>query len=162
MFNLQRFKDAQADPEAGFLAALSELRAGGKHGHWIWYIFPQLAGLGRSPAAERYGLAGEAEAAAYLRDPVLRGRLLAVTSAVARLLRAGQPLIVTMGSSIDVLKLISSLTLFEAAASRLRDEPAAKDLAQLSSAIAEILDSAASEGYERCRVTRRRMAPGGK
>lgn len=162
MADLQRFKDAHAHPDCGFAAALSELRAGGKQGHWIWYIFPQLAGLGRSPAAELYSLADEAEATAYLRDPVLRGRLLAVTSAVARLQRAGQPLTATMGSTVDVLKLISSLTLFEATSSRLHDEPAATDLAHLRSVATEILDAAAREGYERCRFTRGRTGSRGE
>jgi uncharacterized protein (DUF1810 family) len=72
---LQRFRDAQAKPHAGFAAALRELQAGRKTGHWIWYIFPQLAGLGQSPTAVYYGLAGAQEAADYLRDPVLGERL---------------------------------------------------------------------------------------
>lgn len=158
MPGLRRFKDAQEDPASGFAAALAELRAGGKRGHWIWYVFPQLAGLGRSSAAEHYAIADEAEATAYLRDPVLRGRLLAVTAAVAQLLRAGQPLTVTMGSSIDTLKLISSLTLFEAVADRLRDDPANADLARFQATATEILDAAKSEGYSRCRFTQTRLA----
>ncbi len=84
MFDLDRFKRAQEQPVDGFDTALSELQAGRKRSHWIWYIFPQLAGLGHSSMAVRYGLLGTAEAAAYLRDPVLRERLLAVTNAVTR------------------------------------------------------------------------------
>ena len=63
---LRRFRDAQAKPHAGFAAVLRELQAGRKTGHWIWYIFPQLAGLGQSPTAVYYGLAGAQEAADYL------------------------------------------------------------------------------------------------
>jgi uncharacterized protein (DUF1810 family) len=68
---LQRFKDAQDRPPSGFDAALAEMRAGAKRSHWIWYVFPQLAGLGSSAASLTYGLDGRAEAEEYLRDPVL-------------------------------------------------------------------------------------------
>src|SRR6267142_5739646 len=81
MFNLDRFRDAQDAPHAGFTVAFRELQAGRKTSHWIWYVFPQLAGLGRSSTAVYYGLAGVEEAAAYLRDQVLGERL--VTSAAA-------------------------------------------------------------------------------
>ena len=82
MSNLDRFRQAQEKPHAGFVAALGELGAGRKTGHWIWYIFPQLAGLGRSPTAVHYGLAGAEDAADYLRDPVLGQRLIAAAAAV--------------------------------------------------------------------------------
>jgi uncharacterized small protein (TIGR04563 family) len=61
MFDLARFRDAQDSPDAGFACALSELEAGRKTSHWIWYIFAQLAGLGGSPMAVRYGLNGPEE-----------------------------------------------------------------------------------------------------
>ncbi len=153
--DLQRFKDAQQQAESGFVAALAELRAGGKQGHWIWFIFPQLSGLGRSPQAERYGLADLDEALDYLRDPVLRERLLAVTATVAALVRAGQPLVVTMGSSVDTLKLVSSLTLFEAAAARLAGDA---DVQPLLRSATTILDAAVTEGYPRCSTTQHRLA----
>src|SRR4051794_16243192 len=69
---LEKFVDAQ---EHTYDKALSELRHGEKRGHWMWFVFPQLAGLGRSPTALLYGLADEAEAAAYLEHPVLGTRL---------------------------------------------------------------------------------------
>ena len=69
---LGRFKTAQANPRSGFTAALRELRAGQKRTHWIWSVFPQLAGLGASPMAVTYGLRDVDEATAYLQDPLLR------------------------------------------------------------------------------------------
>jgi uncharacterized protein (DUF1810 family) len=82
MTDLGRFRVAQEDPRSGFATALAELRAGRKTSHWIWYVFPQLAGLGRLPTARRFGLADVDEAAAYLRDPVLGTRLAEAVAAV--------------------------------------------------------------------------------
>src|SRR5262245_45334987 len=112
-FDLDRFKRAQEGP-GGFAAALAELEAGRKRSHWIWYVFPQLAGLGQSAMAVRYGLQGVAEARAYLVDPELRDRLLRVTNAVlAQLQHESAPALAdVMGSEIDALKLVSSMTLF--------------------------------------------------
>jgi hypothetical protein len=89
MSRLDRFKRAQDDRHAGFESALGEIRSGGKRGHWIWYVFPQLDGLGMSSTAREYAIHGEAEAAAYLRDRQLRARLLSITRAVAEQLPAG-------------------------------------------------------------------------
>ncbi len=75
MDKLDRFRQAQDATHAGYAVALRELQAGEKTSHWIWYVFPQLAGLGRSSTAVYYGLAGVEEAAAYLRDRVLGERL---------------------------------------------------------------------------------------
>src|SRR5262245_10719770 len=109
MPDLERFRTAQAS-SAGFALALAEIRAGGKRTHWIWYVFPQLEGLGRSAAARRYAIRGEDEAAEYLRDPVLRARFLTISQAVAEQLRAqGTPLRQLMGADVDALKLVSSL-----------------------------------------------------
>lgn len=69
-FDLQRFLDAQ-DVARTYDSALAELRRGRKRGHWMWFVFPQLAGLGRSRTAQRYALSGLAEARAYLDHPVL-------------------------------------------------------------------------------------------
>ena len=71
-FNLQRFVDAQAN--GVYEQALSEIRSGEKRSHWMWFIFPQSAELGRSPTAKFYGLSGEDEARAYLAHPVLGPR----------------------------------------------------------------------------------------
>src|SRR5947207_2498527 len=112
MFNLDRFRDAQDAPHAGFAAALRELQAGRKTSHWIWYVFPQLAGLGRSSTAVYYGLADAEEAADYLRDQVLGERLISA-AAVVRTHLAGadaRPVRLEdlMGSEIDALKLLSA------------------------------------------------------
>ena len=72
MFDLDRFVSAQ---EYDYPVALSEIKAGRKYSHWIWYIFPQLKGLGRSWNSDFYGLASVAEAKAYLDHPVLGARL---------------------------------------------------------------------------------------
>jgi uncharacterized protein (DUF1810 family) len=86
MFDLQRFLDAQA-PVIG--QVLDELRAGRKRSHWMWFIFPQLAGLGRSPTAMFYALPDLAAARAYLAHPVLGSRLRTCTGSSTRS-RAGR------------------------------------------------------------------------
>ena len=114
---LQRFREAQGGgPSSTYESALAELRGGRKHSHWIWFVLPQLAGLGRSAMAERYGIANIAEARAYLADPLLRQRLEAVIAVIDTQLRQpGQSLERLMGSGLDAAKTVSSLTLFEAA-----------------------------------------------
>lgn len=114
-FDLSRFETAQADV---YGQALAELRAGRKRTHWMWFVFPQLKGLGASPTAQFYGLGSLAEARAYLAHPVLGRRLLECTAAVNAL--AGPAAHEIFGSPDD-LKFRSSLTLFQAAAP---DEPA--------------------------------------
>jgi uncharacterized protein (DUF1810 family) len=105
-FDLQRFVDAQAPV---YETVLSELRAGVKRSHWIWFIFPQLAGLGRSPTAARFAISSLAEAAAYLNHDVLGPRL----RECARLVIAIDGLSVNeIFGSPDDLKLRSSMTLF--------------------------------------------------
>jgi uncharacterized protein (DUF1810 family) len=71
---LQRFLTAQSDPHSGFYAALEEIRAGAKTGHWIWYVFPQLSGLGGSSMSQRYGIDSVEEAREYLRHHELCAR----------------------------------------------------------------------------------------
>jgi len=70
-FGLQRFVDAQ-DAGGTYVAALRELRHGYKRGHWMWFVFPQIAGLGRSETAQRYAISGLPEAVAYLAHPTSR------------------------------------------------------------------------------------------
>ena len=101
---LQRFHEAQADPHAGYATALAEIRRGRKTSHWIWYIFPQLAGLGRSATAEKYAIRDLAEACDYLRDPLLRAHYEEITAAVSNQLALGLALAELMGSRIDALK----------------------------------------------------------
>ena len=96
--------------------ALAELRDGRKRSHWIWCVLPQLAGLGQSEMAQRYGITDLNEAHAYLADPLLRQRLETVIGVIDEQLRQpGQSLEHLMGSSLDAAKTESSLTLFEAA-----------------------------------------------
>ena len=106
---LSRFHEAQAGT---IDTALAELREGAKRSHWMWWIFPQLAGLGRSATAQRYAIRDLAEARAYLADPVLSARLTAAATAV--LSHAGRPAGDIMGP-VDALKLRSSATLFREA-----------------------------------------------
>lgn len=111
-FDLDRFVTAQ-DADGAYERALSELRAGRKQTHWMWFVFPQLAGLGASFLAQKYAIPGLPEAAAYLRHPVLGPRYRACVAALDR--HEGLTAHEIMGSPDD-LKLRSSLTLFALAA----------------------------------------------
>jgi uncharacterized protein (DUF1810 family) len=107
--DLGRFVNAQANV---FDAALGEIRAGHKRSHWMWFIFPQLRGLGHSPIAQHYGIASLSEAQAYCAHPLLGSRYRACVGAVA-VLEASDPVVIF--GATDAMKLRSSLTLFEAA-----------------------------------------------
>ena len=107
-YNLQRFVDAQANI---FETALAEIRAGSKQSHWMWFIFPQLAGLGRSPTARHYAISSLAEARAFLAHPLLGPRL---RESVDGLLGwSGRRSAEQILGSVDSLKFRSSLTLFD-------------------------------------------------
>lgn len=110
-FHLSRFLQAQKD---SYDVALAELRVGRKRTHWMWYIFPQLRGLGRSGMAQKFGVSGLDEARAYLAHPVLGARL--NESAAAVLAWAPRLTANALLGEVDAVKLRSSLTLFEAAA----------------------------------------------
>jgi len=109
-FDLQRFVTAQAPV---FETALAELMAGRKRSHWMWFVFPQLRGLGVSPTARIYGLASLAEAQAYLAHPLLGERLRRCIEAV--LAAEGRSLAAIFGSPDD-MKFRSSMTVFARAA----------------------------------------------
>lgn len=109
-FDLQRFTDAQGGCYAD---ALAELQAGRKQSHWMWFIFPQLRGLGRSHYAHHFGITGLAEAEAYLAHPLLGVRLRECVQAL--LSHPGRTATEILGP-VDALKLRSCLTLFMAAA----------------------------------------------
>jgi uncharacterized protein (DUF1810 family) len=111
-FSLRRFIDAQ-DAGGTYDTALAELRAGRKVSHWMWFVFPQIAGLGRSSMAKMYAITSLAEARAYLADPILSPRLLEATRAVSEL--SGLTAEEVFGS-VDATKLRSSMTLFARAA----------------------------------------------
>lgn len=110
LFELQRFVDAQA---RNYDMALAELRAGRKDSHWMWYVFPQIAGLGVSAMAQTYAVGSLAEARAYLAHPVLGVRLLDCLAAVVAV--RGRSAHEIFGSPDDI-KFRSSLTLFAQAA----------------------------------------------
>lgn len=105
-YDLGRFVAAQ---EGVYGRALAELQAGDKRSHWMWFIFPQIAGLGASPMAQRYAIGSLAEAQAYAAHPVLGARLRACTAAVNAV--AGRSAHAIFGSPDD-LKFRSSMTLF--------------------------------------------------
>ena len=108
--SLARFVAAQSGV---YDLALAELRAGAKRTHWMWFVMPQLRGLGHSMMADRYGLEGLDEARAYLAHPVLGTRLRECVSAL--LSHAGQRTAAEVMGVVDAIKLQSSLTLFEKA-----------------------------------------------
>ena len=110
-FDLVRFVAAQ-DASGTYEAALAELRAGRKRTHWMWFVLPQVAGLGSSAASRRYALSGLAEARAYLAHPVLGPRLLACVQALADLDASLAPDAETVLGPVDAAKLRSSMTLF--------------------------------------------------
>lgn len=104
--SLNRFIEAQ---DRMYQTALSEIKSGCKYSHWIWFIFPQLRGLGRSEMAYNYGISGREEAEAYLAHPILSARLIEITEAL--LTHKDKNVYAIMGG-IDTKKLKSSMTLF--------------------------------------------------
>lgn len=116
---LDRFVEAQ---RSGYAAALGELRAGRKTGHWIWYVFPQIAGLGRSDMSRFYAIASLDEAREYLAHPVLGARLRECAAAVIAITGASANQIF---GGTDAMKVRSSMTLFHRAAP---EEPLFKDV----------------------------------
>jgi uncharacterized protein (DUF1810 family) len=118
-FDLDRFVSAQ---DGVYDRALEELRRGRKHTHWMWFIFPQIAGLGRSATAQHYAIWSLDEAQAYLRHPVLGRRLVTCARVLAE---TSGPSAEQIFGGIDAQKLRSSMTLFHRAAP---DEPAFVDV----------------------------------
>lgn len=117
-YNLTRFVIAQ---DAVYDTVLSELKAGRKRSHWMWFIFPQIAGLGQSPMAITYSISSKAEAGAYLLHPTLGGRLRECTRLVLKI--EGQTSSEIFGD-IDAIKLRSCMTLF----ATVSDEPIFRDV----------------------------------
>jgi uncharacterized protein (DUF1810 family) len=115
-YGLQRFIAAQ-DAAGTYERALSELHAGRKRSHWMWFVFPQIAGLGHGPNARTYAISSLAEAKAYIAEPVLGRRLLECARTLVELERTSA---VEIFGEIDAVKLRSSMTLFATAAP---DEP---------------------------------------
>ena len=109
--DLARFVDAQ-DAGGTYETALRELREGRKRSHWMWFVFPQVEGLGRSPTAQHFGVRGLREARAYVAHPVLGPRL--VEAARALVDQPSDDPVAVLGAT-DAMKLRSSMTLFAAA-----------------------------------------------
>lgn len=107
-FNLQRFLDAQ---ENDYADALREIKQGYKQSHWIWFIFPQMRGLGRSSMAEYYGISSNEEARAYLDHPTLKARLIEISTALLQ--HKGKSTAYEILGTIDAIKVRSSMTLFD-------------------------------------------------
>ncbi len=105
-FDLDRFVTAQRDSHA---TALAEIRNGAKRSHWMWYVFPQIAGLGSSPTARFYAIRSADEARAYLAHPLLGSRLREAVAALESLTGVTAERVF---GSVDAMKLRSSLTLF--------------------------------------------------
>ncbi len=110
--DLERFVKAQ-DSAGTYQRAVAELRGGGKTTHWMWFIFPQIAGLGRSEMAQAYAISDLAEAQAYLAHPILGPRLIECAEIVAA--QQGRSAEQIFGG-VDAIKLRSSMTLFAHAA----------------------------------------------
>jgi len=107
--DLSHFVQAQ---DRVYPAVLAELRAGAKRSHWMWFVFPQIVGLGHSAAARHYAIRSIAEARAYLADPLLGGRLReCVAAMLANRARGAEDIL----GAVDAIKFRSSLTLFEQA-----------------------------------------------
>lgn len=111
-FDLERFVTAQ-DDGGTYDAAVAELRRGRKASHWMWFVFPQIAGLGHSPMSQRYAISSPEEARAYLAHPVLGPRLRECAEVVAG---SRAPSADALLGGIDATKLRSSMTLFARAA----------------------------------------------
>lgn len=113
-FNLQRFLGAQ---ESFYAQALKEIRNGQKTSHWIWFIFPQLRGLGHSPMADNYGISSLDEARAYWEHPILHQRLVKITESLLihskrRIFHSPKTAFEILGT-IDAIKVRSCMTLFD-------------------------------------------------
>ena len=159
MARVERFREAQNSSYAGFASALDEVQHGRKTGHWIWYVFPQIDGLGTSESSQTFGLQGEEEAAEFLHDPELRARLLTISRAVAEQLRTGRAkaLRTLMGSDIDAKKVVSSLTLFGHVAKKLHKADGIDAYSAMATVADEVLALAAAQGYPPCAYTLRRV-----
>ena len=107
-FHLQRFLDAQ---ENYYADALREIKQGYKQSHWIWFIFPQMRGLGRSSMAEYYGISSIEETRAYLDHPTLKARLIEISTALLQ--HKGKSTAYEILGTIDAIKVRSSMTLFD-------------------------------------------------
>jgi uncharacterized protein (DUF1810 family) len=151
--SLARFHEAQAGEWGGYAAALAEMLAGRKTSHWIWYVFPQIDGLGRSPTARQFALRDLNEACEYLRDQLLCRHYEEIANAVAEHLSRGSPVEELMGGETDAHKLVSSATLFRAAAEHLGKSEGGAEFGRLAQCCSDILERTGLQGYPPCAFT---------
>lgn len=148
--NLVRFHKAQ---DKYYNQAFKEIKTGKKTGHWIWYIFPQIKGLGKSSNSSEYGISDFNEACDYLNDPKLFKRYVTMVKLVESQLKI--PIKKLMGSDTDAQKFASSLTLFQSAATylSLQSNDTSQELKDFERCCTKILDAIAKQGYPRCQNT---------
>jgi uncharacterized protein (DUF1810 family) len=152
--DLDRFVDAQ---RVDFDRALAEITTGRKRSHWMWYVFPQVAGLGFSAMSQRYAIKRVAEAKAFLSHPVLGPRYRQIVDAVWSQVVEGGITVHALFGSPDDAKLVSSLTLFAAVGRAMApSEPA---LGAFATRADEILEAAYAQQLARCMVTERFVTP---
>ncbi len=145
--DLERFHDGY---RRDYDQALSEINHGRKRSHWMWFIFPQVTGLGSSPTAAHYAIRNRAEAEAFLRDPILGPGYRTLVDVVWQQVIGGGISVRTLFGRPDDQKLVSSLTLFAGIASDLGDA-----WAPTVAKADEVLDRAESQGLPRCPTTQR-------
>lgn len=148
--DLERFVDAQHDD---YVRALGEIVAGRKRSHWMWYVFPQVAGLGASSMSKRFAIESVAEAEAYLAHPILGARYRQIVDAVWHQVVERGTTIRDLCGSPDDAKLVSSLTLFAGVARRLHDPQ--PDVVTFIARSDEILHAADGQGLAQCTTTQR-------
>lgn len=147
--DLSRFVDGYRHD---FERALDEIEAGRKRSHWMWYIFPQVSGLGISAMSQRYAIESVEEAHAFLTHPVLGSGYRQLVAAVWHQVVEGDLSIHALFGSPDDSKLVSSLTLFAGVA---RSDP---ELGSFADRAQEILGAAFAEGLAPCAVTERLLS----
>ena len=157
MLDLERFKIAQADPSNGFAVALGELRNGRKLSHWIWFIFPQLRILGRSPTAQFFGFDDAEDAREFIRDDELSANLVSSMQVVSKKLEDGVPIEELMGSYTDSMKLVSCCTLFKYALEAEGSALAGVRENEILSLANRILQLADKGGFGECSITRKHL-----
>jgi len=145
--DLERFKDGY---RRDYSQALAEIRGGRKRSHWMWFIFPQVSGLGSSSTAVHYAIRDRTEAEALLRDPVLGSGYRALVDAVWEQVSGTGVTLGTLFGRPDDQKLVSSLTLFAGVAGQLGE-----DWTTTVAKANEILDQAEAQGLRRCAITQR-------
>lgn len=151
---LDRYHKAQNDNTYGYAHAFSEIQEGRKRSHWIWYIFPQLEILGKSPSAKLYGIKDFNEACDYLKDPVLFKRYFELIKLTEEKLKS-IPLSHLMGGFPDDRKFISSLTLFQATSNYLnsKEKDSQNKYHELYETCNRVFKQIARQGYSPCQQT---------